>query len=79
LWLGRGLLLGRGCGSLLGVSIASSSSGSGRLSRVRVLLVVPALQSLEADLGDGLVEGLALGSSELQLLLGGLAGTVTSL
>jgi hypothetical protein len=43
------------------------------------LLVFPTLQSLEVDLGDGLVEGLALSGSELQLLLGRLARAVTTL
>lgn len=66
--------------SFLCASVASS--GCCRLSRGWSLLVVgffPTLQSLEVDLGDSLVEGLALGGSELQLLLGGLAGTVTTL
>ena len=74
------LLLGGERRSLLCASVASS--GCGRLSRVWSLLVVgifPTLQSLEVDLGDSLVEGLALGGSELQLLLGRLAGTITTL
>lgn len=44
-----------------------------------VLLIFPTLQSLEVDLGDSLVEGLALGGSELELLGGGLARAVTVL
>jgi hypothetical protein len=35
------------------------------------------MQSL--DLGDGLVEGLALGSGDLELKLTGLAGTIGTL
>ena len=67
----------RRCRSLLCASIARSSSG--RLSRVGVLLVFPTLQSLEVDLGNSLVKCLALGGSELQLLLGGLARAVAVL
>ena len=79
-----GRLLLAGCGSrrrgLLHSSIASSSRRSG-LSCGFLLVVgfFPTLQSLEVDLGNGLVEGLALGGSDLQLLLGGLAGAVTVL
>lgn len=75
--LSRCLLLSRR-GFLLRTTVGRSSvrcCGSGRV----VLLVCTALQSLEADLGDSLVEGLALGGSDLQLLLGGLARAVTVL
>ena len=71
--LSRSLLLSRGSSSFL---LGASVGGSGVR---RVLLVGTALQSLEADLGDSLVEGLALGGSNLQLLLGGLARAVTVL
>lgn len=62
-----------------GASGASSICGwrIGRLDRCLLLLCLAALQSV--DLGESLVEGLALGLGDLELLLGGLAGTVAVL
>lgn len=45
----------------------------------RVLLGLAALQSLEVDLGNSLVEGFALGGSDLDLLLRRLARAVAVL
>jgi hypothetical protein len=66
------------CRDLLHASVTSSGCVIGGCSSC-VLLVFPALQSLEVHLGNSLVEGLALGGSDFQLLLGRLARAVTVL
>lgn len=80
--LGGGLLLLLGgvvVGSLLHAASSRRRSTVARRRLRLLLLSCAALQSLEVDLGHGLVEGLALGLGDFEFLLGRLAGAVAVL